>query len=81
MTTRLTLDRFAGDDKSLAVLLTDDGKAISVPRTLLPESTKAGDVLRLELTRDGEATRNLERESHQLETELDQRDPGGDIKL
>jgi hypothetical protein len=36
----LTIDRFEGDGKSLAVLLADDGTAINVPRALLPKGAK-----------------------------------------
>ncbi len=36
MTTRLSLDRFEGKNKSIAVLLTDDGESINLPRALLP---------------------------------------------
>ena len=61
MTTRLSLDRFEGKDKSIAVLVTDDGESINVPRSLLPPSAKAGDVLTLSLERDAEATRKARR--------------------
>ena len=36
MTTRLSLDRFEGENKSIAVLLTDDGDTINFPKSLLP---------------------------------------------
>lgn len=81
MSFRLAIDRFAGDDKRLAVLLTDDGQEIIFPRALLPDSSKPGDVLSLQIARDEDATRKLHEEATELEAELDRRDPGGDIKL
>ena len=41
MGVRLTIDRFEGDGKSIAVLLTDDGDAINFPKALLPKGAKA----------------------------------------
>ncbi len=81
MATRLSLDRFEGKHKSIAVLLTDDGDSINLPRSLLPPGTKPGDVLSLTLERDSEATRRLAQETRQVQKELGQTDPGGDIKL
>ncbi|MGA9921983.1 MAG: DUF3006 domain-containing protein, partial [Isosphaeraceae bacterium] len=62
MTTRLSLDRFEGRNKSIAVLLTDDGESINFPRALLPPGAKAGDVLALTLEADPEETRKLAEE-------------------
>jgi hypothetical protein len=45
MTTRLSVDRFEGDKKQVAVLLTDDGAHVNFPRALFPKGVKAGDVL------------------------------------
>jgi citrate lyase alpha subunit len=81
MTLRLTIDRFEGEGQALAVLLTDEGQAINFPRRLLPESVKAGDVLKFEIRPDRAATKKLKRTSRQVEEELDRRDPGGDITL
>ena len=38
MATRLSLsfDRFEGKSKSIAVLITDDGEPLNIPRALLP---------------------------------------------
>ena len=36
MSTRLSLDRFEGKGKQIAVLLTDDGATLNIPRSLLP---------------------------------------------
>jgi hypothetical protein len=79
--THLSLDRFEGKNKSIAVLLTDDGESINLPRALLPPGAKAGDVLILTLERDLEATRKLAAETRKVQNELKATDPGGDIKL
>ncbi len=81
MTTRLSLDRFEGKNKSIAVLLTDDGDPINLPRSLLPPGVRPGDVLTLTIERDAEATRKLAADTHQVQKELRQTDPGGDLKL
>lgn len=83
MATRLSLslDRFEGKGKAIAVLLTDDGETLNFPRALLPAGTKPGDVLTLTLEVDAEATRSLADETRRVEARLDDRDPGGDIKL
>jgi len=83
MSTRLSLslDRFEGKGKNVAVLLTDEGETVNVPRSLLPPGTKPGDVLTFSLERDAEATRALAEETRQVEDKLKERDPGGDIKL
>jgi hypothetical protein len=36
MTIRLSIDRFEGDRKQIAVLLADDGTPINFPKALLP---------------------------------------------
>ena len=48
MTTRVSLDRFEGKNKSIAVLVTDDGESINLPGACSP-GAKAGDVLSLSL--------------------------------
>ena len=52
----LSIDRFEGDKKQIAVLLTDDGTQINFPKKLLPDGAKAGDILCFEIERDLEAT-------------------------
>ena len=42
MTVRLSLDRFEGKGKQVAVLLTDDGETLNMPRSLLPPAAKPG---------------------------------------
>jgi hypothetical protein len=77
----LSLDRFEGRNKSIAVLVTDDGQTLNIPRSLLPPAAKPGDVLTLRLEHDAAATRRLAEESHKVQEELKESDPGGDIKL
>ncbi len=83
MSTRLSLslDRFEGRGKEIAVLLTDDGETLNIPRALLPPGSKPGDVLALSLEHDAEATRELADETRRAQDKLKDRDPGGDIKL
>jgi hypothetical protein len=40
---RLSIDRFEGDQKRIAVLLAEDGTAINFARVLRPRGVKAGD--------------------------------------
>jgi hypothetical protein len=84
------VDRFEGD---LAVIVDDSGDTLEVRRSLLPEDTEEGSVLRVwpddgsggpdwataELA-DDEAEARLERARETL-GELKKRDPGGDIVL
>jgi Protein of unknown function (DUF3006) len=79
--TQVSLDRFEGKNKSIAVLLTVDGESINFPRSLLPPGTQAGDVLNLTIERDLEATRKVAEETRQVQKDLKETDPGGDIKL
>jgi hypothetical protein len=52
MTVRLSLDRFEGDRRQTAVLLTNDGTPINFPKALLPKGARSGDVLTLQIERD-----------------------------
>jgi hypothetical protein len=55
----VTLDRI---EEGLAVLVTDDGRRITLPEEVLPEGTLEGHVLVVTLTPDPEETqRRLER--------------------
>jgi hypothetical protein len=78
---RLSIDRFEGKHKEIAVLVSDDGATLNVPASFLPPAAQPGDVLTLTLERDLEATRALAAETKRLQDELSKRDPGGDIKL
>jgi hypothetical protein len=77
----LTIDRFEGDRKQVAVLLTDDGDQINFPKKLLPKGIKAGDILSFSIERDAEATRQVADQTRAVQDQLKKTDPGGDIKL
>ena len=81
MIIRLTIDRFEGPRKSLAVLVTDDGRSIVFPRDLLPKGAKAGERLTIDLEGDREGTAEVARMARAIRDELGPTDPGGDIKL
>ncbi|SIO19124.1 Protein of unknown function [Singulisphaera sp. GP187] len=81
MKTRLSFDRLEGERQEIAVLLTDDGTAINLPKRLLPKAARPGDVLSLSLARDVQATRQLADQTKAIQAELKATDPGGDIKL
>ncbi len=81
MTTRLSLDRFEGKGKQIAVLVADDGTTMNVPKPFLPPGAAPGDVLTLSLDLDPGATAKLKKETRSVQDDLATRDPGGDIKL
>jgi hypothetical protein len=81
VTIHLSIDRFEGDKKQIAVLLADDGTAISFPKDLLPKGVKAGDILTLQTERDVEATRKVAADNRKVQDQLKKTDPGGDIRL
>lgn len=81
MTTVLSIDRFEGSKKEVAVLLADDGRVANLPRWLLPKGTKPGDVLSLSLERDLKATARIAAETKRVQADLAKRDDGGDFKL
>lgn len=83
MSVRLTLsvDRFEGQGHSLAVLLTDEGEAVQMPRSLLTPGVRPGDVLTFAIEPDAEATRTLAEETARVQGKLARTDPGGDIRL
>ena len=78
---RLSLDRFEGQSKEIAVLVNDEGQTVNLPRSLLPPASKPGDVLTLTLERDDDASRRVSAETRSVQDKLSNRDPGGDIKL
>ncbi len=78
---RLSIDRFEGRGKRIAVLLTEDGRSILWPRDLLPSGARTGEILSITLERDIEATAEVARRAKALREELDRTDPGGDIRL
>jgi Protein of unknown function (DUF3006) len=77
----LSVDRFEGKSRPIAVLLTDDGESINMPGSLLPPGVKPGDVLTITIEHDAEATRKLADETRRVQGKLSQGDPGGDIRL
>ena len=81
MNLHLTIDRFDGTKKEIAVLLTEDGRSVLFPRDLLPKGAKAGEVLALSLARDLKATAAVASQAKALRDELSKTDPGGDIRL
>ena len=81
MTTRLSIDRFEGPRRAIAVLLLEDGRTICVPRTLLPRGARAGEQLRLDLSVDVLGTAEVARRVRRVREDLDKTDPGGDIQL
>ena len=81
MMTQLSIDRFEGVRREIAVLVTEDGRSILVPRDLLPRGARAGDVLSMKLERDPKATAEVARKARLLRDELDKTDPGGDLQL
>jgi Protein of unknown function (DUF3006) len=81
VSTRLSLDRFEGKGKQIAVLLTHDGEVLNLPRSILPPGIRPGDVLTLTLERDDLASQQLSEETRKVQNRLAKRDPGGDIAL
>ena len=81
MTIRLSIDRFEGDCKQIAVLLADDGTPINFPKALLPRGAKAGDLLTFNIERDQEATKRVADATKRVQDDLKERDPGRDIRL
>ncbi len=81
MTTRLSFDRFEGKNKQIAVLVSDDGETLNLPKSMLPEGASPGDVLTFTLERDTLATRQVAEQTREVRDKLAERDPGGDIKL
>ena len=77
----LSIDRFEGRKKEIAVLLTDDGTQINFPKRLLPKGVKAGDILSFVIERDLEATRQVAEQTRQIQEQLKHRDLWGDLKL
>lgn len=77
----LSIDRFEGDEKEIAVLLDEDGTQINFPRRLLPRDASAGDVLALSIARDTAATRRVADRTRKVQGDLKKTDPGGDITL
>jgi hypothetical protein len=80
LTIRLTIDRFEGDKKQVAVLLTDGGDQINFPKGLLPKGSKTGDIFSVTIERDTVAAGKLVDQTRTVQADLKKTDPGGDIK-
>jgi Protein of unknown function (DUF3006) len=80
VTIRLTIDRFEGDMKQFAVLLTDDGDQINFPKGLLPKGSMAGDIFSLTIEKDAQTTGKVADQTRVVQADLKKTDPGGDIK-
>ena len=82
MSLSLSIDRFEGEDKSVAVLISDEGEiTINVPRKILPKGSKPGDVVRLVFEKDPEATIQVAENARKLQDNLRSRDSGEDIRI
>jgi hypothetical protein len=81
VTIRLSIDRFEGNRKQIAVLLTDDGDPINFPKALLPRGSKPGDILVFNIERDTKTTKMVADATKRVQGELKGRDPGGDLRL
>ncbi len=81
MTTSLSIDRFEGSKKEIAVLVADDGRSFDLPRWLLPEGAKAGDVVNLSIELDPAATAQLVAKTKKVQADLARGDDGKDIQL
>ena len=77
----LSIDRFEGARKETAVLVTDDGRSVLLPRNFLPKGLKAGDLLTMTLERDAAGMAELAKRARAVREDLDKTDPGGDIRL
>lgn len=65
---KTVIDRFEGD---VAVLLAGDREdAVRWPKVLLPEGAKEGDILRVSLSVDADATRQAREEAETLLRQL-----------
>ena len=78
---RVTIDRFEGDSKQIAVLIDDDGTPYLRRRTALPEGAKPGDVLKHDLTHDRQATKSVAAYTDQIQRSMRREDNGKDIKF
>ena len=81
MTTSLSIDRFEGSKTEIAVLVADDGRSFDLPRWLLPNGAKAGDVVSLSIELDPAATAQLVAKTKKVQADLAKGDDGKDIQL
>lgn len=64
-----------------AVLIVDDGRAVVVPRDMLPPDAAPGSTLTWTLAVDAAATQEHARATAEVRAELRKTDPGGTIHL
>lgn len=81
MTTSLSIDRFEGSKKEIAVLVADDGRSFNLPRWVLPRDARAGDVVGLTIERDPKATAQVVAKTKKVQADLAKGDDGKDIQL
>jgi hypothetical protein len=81
MPQHLSIDRFEGDSKEIAVLISDGGLTLNVPRAFLPKGVKAGDVLSVSFQKDAEETHRISEETHKVQKDLEKTDTGEDLKI
>jgi hypothetical protein len=72
MRVKAVLDRFEGDKAVL--LVGEEERSVAWPRRLLPDGAGEGDVLRLALSVDEEATRAARAEAEEMLRDLLKRD-------
>ena len=79
----LAVDRFeeGRDGQPLAVLVTDEGASIVVPRSILPAGAQPGMTLALSLSLDPAASTAVEQNTRAIRADLKKTDPGGTIQL
>jgi hypothetical protein len=67
-----TIDHIStsADDISIASLVTDTGEQLALPTALLPDGAAAGDVLRIHIMRDADATRERAARVSELQRKL-----------
>ena len=79
---RMSIDRYEGDRKQLAVLVSDDGELqVTMPKKMLPKGCKTGDVMVMTMERDAAATEDVARKTKAVQAELKKGDKGGDLEL
>lgn len=82
MSLSLSIDRFEGEGKSIAVLISDEGEiTLNVPKELLPKGSKPGDVIRLSLEKDQTATETVAQATRKVQDSLRSRDTGEDLRI
>ena len=71
---RVQLDRFEDNGMAVLLLYPHGKESFDVPRELLPEDARAGDVFEVSFARDGRETERMAAENESLLNELLGRD-------